>query len=49
MDKQASEASEESEALAPEQDIVDDPVLMGAITLLLVLVYLLNRMSESTC
>jgi len=32
-----------------EQDITDDPVLMGAITLLLAMLFILNRMNMEVC
>lgn len=32
-----------------EQDIADDPILMGAITVLLAILFMLNRMNMEAC
>ena len=46
-DKQSSEEVSPEES---RQDIADDPILMAAITLLLVMAFILNKMNmECTC
>jgi hypothetical protein len=43
------ERDKERESVREEQDIADDPVLMGAITLLLVMLFILNKMNMEVC
>lgn len=43
------ERDKERESVREEQDIADDPILMGAITLLLAMLFILNRMNMEVC
>jgi len=43
------ERDKERESVPEEQDIADDPVLMGAITLLLAMLFILNKMNMEAC